>query len=104
MFPILLGKNNDLEKRVKTLEDSGGGGSSGDGVLIVTDNDGTLDKTWQEIHDSAFSVLKSSDGTISFCSGVYNDNEGIAVTYWTAGAPEAAVYVTDSTSGYPTLI
>jgi hypothetical protein len=29
-----------------------GGGGSGAGVLVVTDTDGTLDKTWQEIHDA----------------------------------------------------
>jgi len=35
------------------------GGGSGGGVLVVTDTDGTLDKTWQEIHDAfvAGSVL-----------------------------------------------
>ena len=29
-----------------------GGGSSGAGVLVVTDTDGTLDKTWKEIDDA----------------------------------------------------
>lgn len=35
-----------------------GGGSSGGGVLVVTDTDGTLDKTWQEINDAGFAVVK----------------------------------------------
>ena len=39
----------------------GGGGSSGGGVLVVhEDENGTLDKTWQEIHDAAFSILFNS--------------------------------------------
>lgn len=43
-----------------------GGGSSGGGVLVVnmTLNDagtiGTLDKTWQEIHDADFPVVRFS--------------------------------------------
>jgi len=38
----------------------GGGGSSGGGVLVVHDVDGTLDKTWQEIHDADYAVVKNS--------------------------------------------
>lgn len=44
----------------------GGGGSSGGGVLVanMTLNDagtiGTLDKTWQEIHDADFPVVRFS--------------------------------------------
>ena len=40
---------------IKSLGGSGGG--SGGGVLVVTDTDGTLDKTWQEIHDASFAIL-----------------------------------------------
>ncbi len=36
------------------------GGSGGGGVLIVTaDETGTLDKTWQEIHDGGFGVVRA---------------------------------------------
>lgn len=31
---------------------SGGGGGTGGGILVVHDNDGTLDKTWKEISDA----------------------------------------------------
>jgi hypothetical protein len=43
----------------------GGGGSSGGGVLVVnmvSDETGELDKTWKEISDAGFSVLKQIDG------------------------------------------
>lgn len=43
----------------------GGGGPSGGGVLVVHDVDGTLDKTWQEIHDAFVSggcVISLNDG------------------------------------------
>lgn len=32
------------------------GGGGGSGVLVVTENDGTLDKTWQEIYDAMLST------------------------------------------------
>lgn len=35
----------------------GGGGGSDSGVMIVTDNNGTLDYTWQEIRDSQVPVV-----------------------------------------------
>ena len=38
---------------IKALGGSGGG--SGGGVLVVTDTEGTLDKTLQEIHDAMLS-------------------------------------------------
>lgn len=41
----VLSLNNDKEA-VWTTPSSGGG------VLVVTDTEGTLDKTWQEIHDA----------------------------------------------------
>jgi ketol-acid reductoisomerase len=34
-----------------------GGGSGGGGVLVVTDTNGTLDKTWQEIHDAGAAII-----------------------------------------------
>lgn len=49
MFPILLGKNNDLVKRVKALEDSGGGGSIE--ILEVTINNNKFNKTAKQIID-----------------------------------------------------
>lgn len=36
----------------------GGGGGTGGGVLVVHDVGGTLDKTWQEIVDADFAVVR----------------------------------------------
>lgn len=97
MFPILMGKNNDLEKRVKTLEDSGGG-SSGGGVLVATDTEGTLDKTWQEIHDAAVAVVKADEQGLTYFGlvnsiGISGDVFGLTVG--------ANTYLTSSANGYP---
>lgn len=55
-----------------------GGGSSGGGVLVVHDVEGTLDKTWQEIHDAMESslvvVLRNSTDT-NLVNGVAYESE-----------------------------
>lgn len=98
MFPILLGKNNDLEKRVKTLEDSGGGGSSGGGLLVVKNNDGTLDMTWQEIWNSVpgFIMVDGDEKKFVFIATIGTDR-GQYYIYDSA----QHFYGTDSPSGYP---
>lgn len=55
-----------------------GGGSSGGGVLVVHDTDGTLDKTWQEIHDameSSLVVVLSNSTDTNLVTGVMYDSE-----------------------------
>ena len=42
-------------------KNSGGGGSSGSGVLVVTSNNGTLNKTWQELADSTVPIFVFED-------------------------------------------
>lgn len=100
MFPVLLGKNNDLEKRVKTLEDSGGG-SSGDNILVVTHSDEALDKTWQEIHDAALAVIKSGSD-IYFVYSIYID-DGVYTLYAFNPETSSACYITNSANGYPVV-
>lgn len=78
----------------------GGGGSSGGGVLVVHDVEGTLDKTWQEIHDAMLSGGAVYDGGDD--DGVY----AIASTYIDTNyfvACSAGEWVASSASGYPTL-
>ena len=50
---------------------SGGGGGTGGGVLVVSPNmdTGVLDKTWKEITDAPFAVLKFTDDNITY--GIY---------------------------------
>ena len=86
----------------KTAPQSGGG--SGGGVLVVTDTDGTLDKTWQEIVDAEYSVLKYQNGVGSY------EYEPLSLTYTGPGVDETVIYAvsygpaqfgTTSASGYP---
>lgn len=77
-------------------------GGSGGGVLVVTDTDGTLDKTWQEMHDA----LLSGGAVITI-----DENEAKAVTA-TFYEPRdhsygivdgmGEIYFASSASGYPT--
>lgn len=83
-------------------EISGGGGG---GVLVVTDTNDTLDKTWQEIHDAfiAGSVrIQQGTNIMNVKTVGYSSREG---TYGLAcdvyGSYKS--YTTDSASGYPTL-
>ena len=88
---------------------SGGGGSSGGGVLVVhetvtaTSEDATihtLDKTWQEIHDADFAVLKTDDGMIYYAFIVGADDGGYYVGFM-YDHPAEDGYFCDSASGYP---
>lgn len=74
--------------------------SSGGGVLVVTDTDGTLDKTWQEIH----AAMLSGGAVIQ-----HDETEADAVlrarvgkgTYDVSSA-DGVSYSASSASGYPT--
>jgi hypothetical protein len=81
---------------------SGGGGTSGGGVLVVTDTDGTLDKTWQEIHDALLgggAVLEYSDDEDSafVIDSVYPGKDNYIVS-----TVEGRTYSSSTKSGYPT--
>ena len=85
----------------------GGGGSSGGGVLVVTDTDGTLDKTWQEIHDSTVPVLIHS-GT-GWLPVVKAEQDALLETYSVGvivigeDGVATSFYDATSASGYPEL-
>lgn len=85
------------------------GGGSGGGVLVVTDTDGTLDKTWQEIHDAFVSgSVRIQNGTdtntlLNVLAVEYSSKAG---EYMVKSAPSdnwsPETYVVSSASGYPT--
>jgi hypothetical protein len=82
------------------IGDSGGGGGGG-GVLVVHDTDGTLDKTWQEIHDAMLSggaVYVYSNGGISVF--VFAGSNGSQYHVDTASGDE---FYTSTTDGYPQM-
>lgn len=55
-LPEITAEDEGKILQVNNGRPSWGGGSSGGGVLVVHDVDGTLDKTWQEIADAGFAV------------------------------------------------
>lgn len=89
------------------------GGSSGGGVLIITEDGGTgtLDKTWQEIHDAEFALIVNVSGqnyksfipvievnedsgsyTVTTCATSNNNGEAVF---------SIGVYAASSADGYP---
>jgi hypothetical protein len=91
----------------KAVPKSEGGGSGG-GLLVVTDTGGTLDKTWQEIHDAMLTGLVviqdgSKDSGINTVTQVYHDTKG--GTYQVYGGSSgnwSPQYTASSADGYPT--
>ena len=81
-------------------------GIASGGVLVVTDTEGTLDKTWQEIHDAVFVVYNtamSQDNMtgifIAYAQGVFTAIDGN--TYGVAFSGNAGTFVTGTPNGYP---
>ncbi len=78
------------------------GGSGGGGVLVVTDTEGTLDKTWQEIHDAMLSggavvIL----GDEAYAVGVCSTGKGLSLSC--GGMSGERIYDASSASSYPVL-
>jgi hypothetical protein len=97
---------------IKAFGGGSGGGSSGGGVLVVNvDENYTFDKTWQEIHDASFAVIKWTSGNNSFTatvvtvSKIKNIQSGdyvYRVQFWDGEQSSRAE--TDSPSGYPVFV
>ena len=81
--------------------------SKGGGVLVVTDTDGTLDKTWQEIHDAMLSggaVIQYGEAPAPNGVKVISDCmelPGLGYTLIAGNAGDG--YNASSASDYPTL-
>lgn len=76
------------------------GGIASCGVLVVTDNDGTLDKTWQEIHDAGFAVILSFQQE-NLAQYVAVQLIGIINNTYAIRATNGNTYLADSASDYP---
>lgn len=95
-----------LDAIVKNGSGGGGGGGGSSSVLVVNDVDGTLDKTWQEIHDADIAILKIDD-QIGYLYHIYSDP---ARTYYEVGFFTVArgtsfddplLYRSSTANGYP---
>lgn len=92
------------EGKVLTVNNSGvwvaANPSSGGGVLVVTDTDGTLDKTWQEIHDAMLSggaVIQHDETEADAVLRVY-----VGKGTYDVSSADGVSYSASSASGYPT--
>jgi len=90
----------------KMNESGGGSGGGGGGVLVVRDVNGTLDKTWREIHDAVLTtgaVLVVNEYNQTPIGTFYDVKGG---TYVVCGAATGnwnpSNYAASSTDGYPT--
>lgn len=91
----------------------GGGGSSGGGVLVVNvdEDTGALDKTWQEIHDASFAVIKTTDSNGSYTSFIVaagkiknlQTGDYVYVIQFT-DVEQSFRAETDSPNGYPVFV
>lgn len=90
----------DTGKTIALIKALSGGGGSGGGVLVVAFTDGTLDKTWQEIHDAMLSggAVIQVDEAVNTVLKVYNSKG----TYFVISAIDDR-YAASSTSGYPSV-
>ena len=109
--PVPMSRREELLAAIADRLSALASASSGSGVLIVNDVDGTLDKTWQEIADADLAVLKTvganldngwDEGSTTFdvvkSAVVQTDGYGYSVTL---GFDE---YYTDSASDYPAKV
>lgn len=101
----------DAYPTAESVSDESGGGSGG-GVLVVTDTNGTLDKTWQEIHDAEAAIISLSGNAqsktwyivTSVSSGArFSVSACLPSVNGKTGEPENDLrrYAVDSADGYP---
>ena len=78
----------------------GGGSSGGGGVLVVNDVSGTLDKTWQEIHDALLvgSVLVVVEDVVGVTQDIVNN---VTENHYAVKTISDGQYRASSASGYP---
>jgi hypothetical protein len=104
---VTAAKMNNIENGI---EEASSGGGSGGGVLVVHDEYGTLDKTWQEIHDAFLTGavrIITNVGSIFNITRMYSDVATntfiIEYVFNGKGGAAIAVYETNSADGYPVL-
>lgn len=103
VYSFNFGIDNNDDTSVEATTWSKGGG----GVLVVHDEDGTLDKTWQEIKDADFAVLKltEQDSYDTFWAAsvtVGTDKSGADIfSVYFVGRNTTNSYIASSADGYP---
>jgi len=98
-LPAVSGDDNGKVLTVVEGEWAPAAGGGGGGVLVVTENEGSLDKTWQEIYDAMLTTgavfsRSGGDEIYSFSSLYYDSGYRVA-------SPEAE-WVAETKTDYPT--
>lgn len=104
-----------IEQYLAAIYDKCGGGSGG-GVLVVNgtwndlETELILDKTWQEIHDGGFGVVKMPTGDdiaympiINVYVGFGGSSYGVVTIQEGDEYIQAVRFIASSASGYPVL-
>lgn len=101
-------RNEEEIKAIAEMFANMSGGGSGGGVLVVnvttSGNTMTLDKTWQEIHDSSvpvFGIVRADVGDVSwlFCIDIFEGEGDFVVTF--VSGPHPRDFTAASANGYP---
>lgn len=107
---------DNVEKELWDKIVESAGSSSTGGVLVVNavydeaTDVRTLDKTWKEIHDADYAVLKSDTPTGNIVVPLTQFTSGdpyfavVGVSALPGGATLDHVYITQSENGYPTEV
>lgn len=99
-----------LGTEIALIKALGGNGGGSGGVLVVTETDGTLDKTWKEIYDAAengtptaLRIVEEDNILFNWISAVFKES-GEEDTFYVDFGVEGGnfnEFSTDSASGYP---
>lgn len=94
-----------IEHFLQQIIDNGGGAAAapaGGGVLMVNaDGNGTLDKTWKELNDAGFSVLRGANN-LYYCAAVVAVNaSNFIAAYYDPMTNTTDVFSTNAETGYP---
>lgn len=111
VVPDYKNPNNSIEKSIDRIADhyegGGSGGGTGSGVLVVHSTNGTLDKTWKEIHDAmgtSLAILLADSEYNGFTVSVGCEADWEGGDYWIGFGDfhaNVTIFLTDSEYGYP---
>lgn len=81
--------------------------AAGGGVLVVHANEeGALDKTWQEIYDADVCFVNVNDDGVKafyYISTIQNDNNTYIVSFFAPNDVSAITFISSSPDDYPTI-
>lgn len=100
-----------MEQYLEVIAQNGGGGGGGGGALVVhADENGVLDKTWQEISDAGVALInfERNCGILASIETPSRPGDNYGVTFAMflfdgSGFDDPLTFATDSANGYPVM-